>query len=86
MTVGFSTKIGLAKIFERVGGERLGRWLRRFHLGTAPAVADAAAGQLPARVEDRSFEGAALGIGEGRMGVSGDEARTTHYAHSDVDG
>lgn len=65
--VAVSTNIGFAKIFDRLGGERLGHWLRRFHFGTAPAVAGAAAGQLPARIEDRSFEGAAVAIGEGMM-------------------
>ncbi len=65
--VAVSTNIGFAKIFDRLGGERLGRWLRRFHFGTAPAIAGAAAGELPARIEDRSFEGAAVAIGEGGM-------------------
>lgn len=65
--VAVSTNIGFAKVFDRLGGERLGRWLRRFHFGTAPAVAGAAAGQFPARIEDRSFEGAAVAIGEGGM-------------------
>jgi beta-lactamase regulating signal transducer with metallopeptidase domain len=59
-----SSNVGFAKVFDRMGGERLGRWLRRFHFGAAPAIPGAAAGDLPARVEDRSFEGAVLANGE----------------------
>jgi len=59
-----SSNIAFAKVFDRLGGERLERWLRRFHFGAAPALAGAAAGELPVHVEDRSFEGAVLAIGE----------------------
>jgi cell division protein FtsI (penicillin-binding protein 3) len=62
-----SSNIGFAKVFDRLGGDRLGRWLRRLHFGAAPALSGAAAGELPARIEDRSFEGAAIAIGAGRM-------------------
>ena len=55
-----STNIGFSKVFDRLGGDRLGRWLRRLHFGAAP-------GELPARIEDGSFEGAAVAIGEGSM-------------------
>ena len=55
-----STNIGFSRVFDRLGGDRLGRWLRRFHFGAAP-------GALPARIEDGSFEGAAVAIGEGDM-------------------
>jgi cell division protein FtsI (penicillin-binding protein 3) len=59
-----STNVGFTKVFDRMGGDRLGRWLRRFHFGAAPAVAGAAPGEVPARIEDRSFEGAMAAIGE----------------------
>jgi beta-lactamase regulating signal transducer with metallopeptidase domain len=59
-----STNVGFSKVFDRLGGDRLGRWLRRFHFGVAPAVSGAVAGELPARIEDRSFEGATVAIGE----------------------
>lgn len=58
-----SSNVGFAKVFDRLGGDRLERWLRRFHFGVAPALAGAAAGELPAHVEDRSLEGAELAIG-----------------------
>jgi beta-lactamase regulating signal transducer with metallopeptidase domain len=62
-----STNVGFSKVFDRLGGDRLGHWLRRFHFGAAPALPGAAAGTLPARIEDQSFEGACVAIGEGRM-------------------
>jgi cell division protein FtsI (penicillin-binding protein 3) len=58
-----SSNIGFAKVFDRLGGEKLDRWLRRFHFGTPP-LPGAAAGQMPARPEDRSFEGATMAIGQ----------------------
>jgi beta-lactamase regulating signal transducer with metallopeptidase domain len=59
-----SSNVGFAKVFDRLGGDRLGRWLRRFHFGVAPALSGAAAGEMPARVEDGSFDGALVAIGE----------------------
>jgi beta-lactamase regulating signal transducer with metallopeptidase domain len=59
-----STNVGFSKVFDRLGGDRLGRWLRRFHFGAAPGLAGAAAGEVPARIEDRSFDGAVVAIGE----------------------
>jgi beta-lactamase regulating signal transducer with metallopeptidase domain len=53
-----SSNIGFAKIFDRLGGDRLGRWLRAFHFGTAPAVEGATAGWIP------SADDAMLAIGE----------------------
>jgi cell division protein FtsI (penicillin-binding protein 3) len=44
-------------MYDRLGGERLGHWLRAFHFGTAP-------GWLPERIADRSAAGAILAIGE----------------------
>jgi beta-lactamase regulating signal transducer with metallopeptidase domain len=65
-----STNVGFSRIFDRLGGDRYGRWLRRFHFGEAPRVVGAVAGELPARIEDGSFEGAAVAIGEGQMTAS----------------
>jgi beta-lactamase regulating signal transducer with metallopeptidase domain len=59
-----SSNIGFSKVFDRLGGEKLGRWLRRFHFGAAPALASATAGELPPRIEDRTYEGAVVAIGE----------------------
>ncbi|APR84179.1 Cell division protein FtsI [Minicystis rosea] len=60
-----STNIGFAKIFDRLGADRMDRWLRRFHFGAAPAIEGAVAGEMPPRYADRSFEGAVVAIGEG---------------------
>jgi beta-lactamase regulating signal transducer with metallopeptidase domain len=59
-----STNVGFSRVFDRLGGDRLGRWLSRFHFGVAPSVAGAAAGEMPARVADGSFEGAVAAIGQ----------------------
>jgi beta-lactamase regulating signal transducer with metallopeptidase domain len=53
-----SSNVGFSKVFDRLGGDRLGRWLLRFHFGAAP-------GDAPTRVEDRSYEGALLALGQG---------------------
>jgi beta-lactamase regulating signal transducer with metallopeptidase domain len=62
-----STNVGFSKVFDRLGGDRLVRWMRRFHFGAAPALEGAAAGEVPAHVEDGSFAGALVAIGEGPM-------------------
>jgi beta-lactamase regulating signal transducer with metallopeptidase domain len=62
--VAVSSNIGFAKVFDRMGGERLGRWLRIFHFGSAPPVDGATAGWIPGRIEDHSFAGATAAIGE----------------------
>ena len=59
-----STNVGFTKVFDRLGGEKLGRWLRAFHFGTAPGIEGANAGQVPARIEDKSYAGAVAAIGE----------------------
>jgi cell division protein FtsI (penicillin-binding protein 3) len=59
-----SSNIGFAKVFVRLGGARLGRWLRVFHFGAAPPVEGANPGWVPDRIEDRSFAGAVAAIGE----------------------
>lgn len=64
-----STNVGFTKIFDRLGGARLDRWLRKFHFGTAPSIEGAVAGALPPSIEDKSFAGAVVAIGE-RMTAS----------------
>ena len=59
-----SSNVGFAKVFDRLGGDRLGRWLRRFHFGVAPALPGAAAGEMPPSFEDHSFEAALVAVGE----------------------
>jgi cell division protein FtsI (penicillin-binding protein 3) len=59
-----STNVGFTKVFDRLGGARLDRWLRAFHFGVAPPVEGAAAGDLPRAGEGASYEGAVLAIGE----------------------
>jgi beta-lactamase regulating signal transducer with metallopeptidase domain len=59
-----SSNIGFGKIYDRLGEEPLERWLHSFRFGAAPAIAGAASGWLPSRVEDRSAAGVMLAIGE----------------------
>lgn len=59
-----STNVGFTKVFDRLGGARLGRWLRAFHFGSAPPVAGAAAGAVPALAPGATFEGAVAAVGE----------------------
>ena len=58
-----SSNVGFSKVFDRVGGARLDHWMRRFHFGVAP-FEGAAFGALPARVADKSYEGATVAIGQ----------------------
>jgi beta-lactamase regulating signal transducer with metallopeptidase domain len=60
-----SSNIGTSHIFDALGGDNLGLWLRRFHFGEAPGIGGAAAGAVPARIETGSFQGALVAIGEG---------------------
>jgi membrane carboxypeptidase/penicillin-binding protein len=60
-----SSNVGFAKVESRLGGQRLGRWLRAFHFGEAPPVDGSNAGDIPERIEDQSFAGAVVAIGEG---------------------
>jgi beta-lactamase regulating signal transducer with metallopeptidase domain len=59
-----STNIGFSKVFDRLGGDRLARWLARFHFGAAPGIDGAVAGDAPGPIEDRSFQGAVVANGE----------------------
>jgi membrane carboxypeptidase/penicillin-binding protein len=52
-----SSNIGFAKLFDRVGGDRLGRELRAFHFGEAP-------GWIPDRIDDHSMAGVLVTVGE----------------------
>ena len=60
-----STNIGFSKVFDRLGGERLTKWLVAFHFGSAPPVEGATAGTTPIRIVDKTYEGAVTAIGEG---------------------
>jgi beta-lactamase regulating signal transducer with metallopeptidase domain len=61
-----SSNVGFGKVVERLGGERLQRWQRAFHFGTAPGIEGAAAGAMPELLEDHNhpFAAALAGIGE----------------------
>jgi len=62
-----SSNVGLAKIFDALGGAKLVTWTRRLHLAdTAPLqLPDVAAGAAPTTIEDHSWVGAVAAIGEG---------------------
>jgi beta-lactamase regulating signal transducer with metallopeptidase domain len=60
-----SSNIGASRVFDALGGDNLGLWLRRFHFGEAPGIPGAAAGAVPARIATGTFEGAAVAIGQG---------------------
>jgi beta-lactamase regulating signal transducer with metallopeptidase domain len=60
-----SSNIGASRIFDALGGDNLGAWLRRFHLGDAPGIAGAVPGGLPAQIVSGSYEGALIASGEG---------------------
>ncbi len=59
-----STNVGFTKVYDRLGGERLGRRLRAFRFGVAPPVEGATAGDAPKLEAGTSYEGAVLAIGE----------------------
>ncbi|MFO0759344.1 MAG: penicillin-binding transpeptidase domain-containing protein [Byssovorax sp.] len=69
MTVGealfVSSNIGFSKIFDKLGGEKLAKGLKRFHFGEAPPLPGATAGDMPAPLPDGSFEGGVVAAGEG---------------------
>ncbi|MGD0530539.1 MAG: penicillin-binding transpeptidase domain-containing protein, partial [Polyangiaceae bacterium] len=60
-----SSNIGFAKVFDRLGGERLRRTMRALHFGSAPPIDGAAAGSIPERIDDHTFRGVNAAIGEG---------------------
>ena len=65
--VAVSSNVGFAKVVERLGGERLQRWLRAFHFGTAPGIEGAAVGSMPELVEDHDHPFAAANVGIGAV-------------------
>ena len=60
-----SSNIGTSRIFDAIGGDNLGLWLRRFHFGGPPRVAGATAGTVPAAIASGSYEGAIVAEGGG---------------------
>ena len=58
--VAVSSNIAFAKLFDRIGGDRLERELRALHFGEAP-------GWIPDRIDDHSMAGAVAAIGESVM-------------------
>jgi len=56
--VAVSSNIAFAKLFDRIGGDRLERELRALHFGEAP-------GSIPDRIDDHSLRGVVTAIGEG---------------------
>ena len=58
-----SSNIAMIKVFDRLGGARLQRWLQAFQLGVAP-MEGAAAGWLPPSIEDHTHAGAVVAIGQ----------------------
>jgi cell division protein FtsI (penicillin-binding protein 3) len=55
--VAVSSNVATAKLFDRIGGDRLERELRALHFGAAP-------GGIPDHIDDHSFRGALTAIGE----------------------
>ncbi|WP_437913201.1 penicillin-binding transpeptidase domain-containing protein [Sorangium sp. So ce302] len=62
-----SSNIGASRIFDKLGGEALGRWLRRFHFGEAMRIQlrGAPVGEVPPVIADGSLRGVALASGHG---------------------
>jgi len=60
-----SSNVGFAKVQDRLGGQRYGRWLRAFHFGEALPVDGSNPGSIPERIEDHSFAGGLVALGEG---------------------
>jgi beta-lactamase regulating signal transducer with metallopeptidase domain len=56
--VAISSNVAFAKLFDRIGGDRLERELRALHFGAPP-------GQIPDRIDDHSLRGVVTAIGEG---------------------
>jgi beta-lactamase regulating signal transducer with metallopeptidase domain len=60
-----SSNIGVSRIFDALGGSRLGDWLERFHFGQAVALPGAASGLVPASITTGTLQGAEVASGEG---------------------
>lgn len=52
-----SSNVGASRVFDALGGDALGAWLRRFHFGRV--------GTVPARIVTGSYDGAAVAMGVG---------------------
>lgn len=66
-----SSNIGASRIFDKLGGAGLGKWLKRFHLGEASGLElRAPAPAAVAAFEDGSFAGAVQAVGHGRAVAS----------------
>lgn len=61
-----SSNVGVSKIYDELGGAKLGTWLRRFHFGevTPLQIAGVVAGAVPERLADRSLQGALVANGQ----------------------
>jgi cell division protein FtsI/penicillin-binding protein 2 len=55
----------MSRIFDALGGDKLGLWVRRFHFGEASSVPASAPGTVPAQIVTGTFEGANVAGGEG---------------------
>jgi beta-lactamase regulating signal transducer with metallopeptidase domain len=80
-----SSNIGASRIFDKLGGAGLGRWLGRFHFGepTGIQLREPAVEKIPAGIETGTFAGGALASGHGsalRPGLGGDIASPLHMA------
>jgi beta-lactamase regulating signal transducer with metallopeptidase domain len=62
-----SSNIGMAKIFDELGGAKLAAWTKRFHLDEATPLQlpGVVRGAVPSPIEDKSFRGATIAIGGG---------------------
>ncbi len=62
-----SSNVGLSKIYDTLGSERLGRWLTRFHFGERSTVQlpNVATGAFPMPIPSDPLKGALVAIGEG---------------------
>ena len=59
-----SSNVGISRVFDALGGERLGDWLGRFHFGHALALPGAASGVVPATITTGTLQGAEVAYGE----------------------
>jgi beta-lactamase regulating signal transducer with metallopeptidase domain len=62
--IAVSSNVGIAKMYDRLGGDRLEHWLRAFHFGVAPPIPGANPGSPLPRIANKSFSGALAAIGE----------------------
>ncbi|MBK8256326.1 MAG: hypothetical protein IPK82_27115 [Polyangiaceae bacterium] len=60
-----SSNIGTARIFDKLGGQKFGAWLRKFHFGDPEAIplAPSSIEPVPQQIADGSLEGAEIAGG-----------------------